>query len=185
VHLAFLSGNSVSGRVALLTGGDGRPHRGIRWVPGDLDDTDLLGAHRMAWASAIGFAPRPTIGSSRAPACGSDFVRQLVGWEFHGHPVAAQHKDLVVLAEGPVRGFRGEPSQCRFATTLYSAPKGNLVFNAATCWWNMVLSAPPGYATPHFFPDRDHARYHEGDERVRRITRNLLDRMIATRPRQG
>ena len=27
-------------------------------------------------------------------------------------------------------------------------PKGNLVFNAGTCWWNVVLSTPPGFQNP-------------------------------------
>jgi len=184
VHVAFLSGNSVSGRIALLTGSDGRPHRGIRSVPGGLEDTELIGArsYGVGFGDWICAAPDHWIFEGTGMRKG-DFVRQLVGWEFHGHPVAEQHKDLVVLAEGPVRGFRGEASQRRFATTLYTAPKGNFVFNAATCWWNMVLSAPPGHATPPFFPDRDLTRYHEGDDRVRRMTRNLLDRMIATRVR--
>jgi hypothetical protein len=184
VHLAFLSGNSVSGRIALLTGSDGRRHRGIRWVPGPLDATELMGArsYGVGFGDWICAAPDHWIFEGTGMQKG-DFVRQLVGWEFHGHPVAAQHKDLVVLAEGSVRGFRGEASQRRFATTLYSAPKGNLVFNAATCWWNMVLAAPPGHAVPPFLPERDLTRFHEGDDRVRRITRNLLDRMIAAKVR--
>jgi hypothetical protein len=46
-----------------------------------------------------------------------------------------------------------------------------------------VLAAQPGHAVPPFLPERDLTRFHEGDDRVRRITRNLLDRMIATKVR--
>ena len=73
-----------------------------------------------------------------------DRVAQLVGWEYHGPPLG-KHSDLVVLSEGPVYGANGEKRTGTYATTLYTAPKGNLVFNAGTCWWNMVLSTPPGF----------------------------------------
>ena len=59
-----------------------------------------------------------------------------------------------------------------YATTIYTAPKGNLVFNAATCWWNLVLSTPPGFQSP---PRKDFRRE---DARIQRITKNILDRMI-------
>ena len=57
-------------------------------------------------------------------------------------------------------------------STVYELPKGNIVFDAGTCWWNKVLSAPPGFMNP---PRRDFSR---GDERVRQITKNLFARMI-------
>ena len=59
---------------------------------------------------------------------------------------------------------------------VYDGPKGNVVFNAGTCWWNMVLSTPPGFVNP---PKRDFTR---DDPRVQRITKNLLDRMIGGKP---
>ena len=39
--------------------------------------------------------------------------------------------DLVVLSEGPVYAANGAKGTGTYATTLYTAPKGNLVFNAA------------------------------------------------------
>jgi hypothetical protein len=102
-----------------------------------------------------------------------DRVAQLVGWEYHGPPLA-KHPDLVVLSEGPVYAANGAKAAGTYATTLYTASKGNLVFNAATCWWNMVLSSPPGSLNP---PRRDFRRE---DSRIQRITKNLLDRMIGT-----
>jgi hypothetical protein len=103
-----------------------------------------------------------------------DRVAQLVGWEYHGPPLG-KHADLVVLSEGPVYGAGGEKRTGTYATTLYTAPKGNLVFNAGTCWWNVVLSTPPGFQSP---PRRDFAR---ADARIQRITKNVLDRMINTK----
>jgi hypothetical protein len=58
---------------------------------------------------------------------------------------------------------------------LYTARRGNLVFNAGTCWWNVVLSSPPGFQNP---PRKDFRR---NDPRIQRITKNILDRMIGTK----
>jgi hypothetical protein len=104
-----------------------------------------------------------------------DSIPQLVGWEFHGPPLAENHKDLVVLAEGPVTNYHGEPGrrQRNYAATIYTAEKGNYVFDAATCWWNKVISSPPAYINPPFID------FSKEDERVQRITKNILDRMIA------
>ena len=101
-----------------------------------------------------------------------DRVAQLVGWEYHGAPLGT-HPDLVVLSEGPVYAANGERRTGTYATTIYTAPKGNLVFNAGTCWWNLVLSSPPGFQSP---PRKDFRRT---DPRIQRITKNVLDRMIA------
>jgi hypothetical protein len=98
-------------------------------------------------------------------------VAQLVGWEYHGAPLG-KHPDLVVLSEGPVYGANGERRGGTYATTIYTAPKGNLVFDAATCWWNVLLSTPPGFQNP---PRKDFSR---ADGRIQRITKNVLDRMI-------
>jgi hypothetical protein len=101
-----------------------------------------------------------------------DRVAQLVGWEYHGAPLGT-HADLTVLSEGPVYAANGQRASGTYATTLYTAPKGNLVFNAGTCWWNVVLSSPPGFQSP---PRKDFLR---DDARIQRITKNILDRMIA------
>lgn len=180
VNLAFLSGNSVSGRVELLAGKDGRPDRGMRYighVTGNLDEVELMGAtsYGVGMANWTCVAPDHWAFEGTGMKKG-DFVPQLVGWEFHGAPLAKSHKDLVVLAQGPVTNYNGEPSKRArtYETTIYTAPKGNYVFDAATCWWTKVLSAPPAYINPPFI---DH--FKQGDERVRRITKNILDRMIA------
>jgi hypothetical protein len=175
VNLAFLSGNSVSGMVKLLTSSDGMPNRGMRWIAGDLDDIDIMGARSYG----VGMADWTCVAPDHWAFEGTgmkkgDSVPQLVGWEFHGPPLADYHKDFVVLAEGPVTNYYGEPGRRSrtYATTIYTAEKGNYVFNAATCWWNKVLSCPPAYINPPFIDFR------QGDERIRQITRNILDRMI-------
>ena len=80
-----------------------------------------------------------------------------------------------MLSEGPVYAANGERRTGTYATTIYTAPKGNLVFNAGTCWWNVVLSSPPGFQSP---PRKDFLR---NDARIQRITKNVLDRMIAVK----
>ena len=65
-----------------------------------------------------------------------------------------------------------------YAATVYEAAGGNVVFNAATCWWSMLLARPPGSRNP---PGKDFGR---SDPRVQRITENLLDRIVAS-PRAG
>jgi hypothetical protein len=74
---------------------------------------------------------------------------------------AARHIRLAVLSEGPV--WRQRRSD-QHATTVYRR-RGNLVFNAGTCWWN-VASFPPGFQNP---PRRASA----AAIRIQRIARNI------------
>jgi hypothetical protein len=101
-----------------------------------------------------------------------DSIPGLVGWEWHGDPAGIP--GLEVVATGPTQSAPGKPNGGIFTATLYPGPKGNFVFNAATCWWADGLSAPPGYMRPKVYteplgPDR----------RAQRITQNILDRMRA------
>lgn len=93
----------------------------------------------------------------------------LVGWEYHGGP--AKIKGLEVVAEGET--INGADKRGRYTATVYPGPKGNVVFNAATIFWAQGLAAPPG----HMPPISHYGRPHGPDERVRRITRNVLERM--------
>jgi hypothetical protein len=173
VSLAFLSGNSVSGEVELLPGADGTPSRVMRRVGGLPGEEDLMGARSYG----VGFAdwtcgdPDHWVFEGTGMREG-DRVPQLVGWEYHGPP----HKDdpsLEVLSSGTVYGWNGENRNRNYSTTIYTAPKGNLVFNAGTCWWNMVLSTPPG------FMNSPRRHFLENDARIQRITKSVLDRMIS------
>lgn len=95
-----------------------------------------------------------------------DRIPGLVGWEHHGDPAAIP--GLEVVATGTTINSGGAEST--YAATVYPGGKGNWVFNAATIYWAIGLSNPPGVATPysHF------GRPHGVDERVQRITLNFL-----------
>ena len=180
VNLAFLGGNSVSGRVELLPSTDGRPNRGMRYIgyiTGNLDEVEMMGAtsYGVGMADWTCVAPEHWAFEGTGMKKG-DKVPQLIGWEYHGPPLAENKKDFVVLADGPVTDYYGGPDdkQRKYATTIYTAPKGNYVFDAGTCWWNKVLSTPPGYINPPFIKN-----FEQGDVRIQRITENILDRMIA------
>jgi hypothetical protein len=105
-----------------------------------------------------------------------DSIPGLVGWEFHGN--AAPIPGLEVIAEGAVRpaasaaSAASASSGATYTATVYPGPKGNFVFNAATCWWADGLSAPPGYQHPAFKGSRPRGP----DPRVQRITANLIRR---------
>ena len=61
-----------------------------------------------------------------------------------------------------------------WTATIYPGPMNNFVFNASTIFWCQDLSSPPG----HMLPWSHWSRPHGPDERVQRITRNLLSRAI-------
>ena len=97
-----------------------------------------------------------------------DRVRGLVGWEFHGDP--ADIRGLQVVAEGMALSGGVRPQ--RWTATVYPGPKGNFVFNAATIYWALGLSSPPG----HMLPWSHGFRPHGPDARIQQITHNLLRR---------
>jgi hypothetical protein len=85
----------------------------------------------------------------------------------------AEIEGLQVLASGRTDHGKERPGAEGFYTsTIYPGPRGNFVFNAATCWWCDGLSAPPGYMRPKVYTEPQGV-----DERVRRITANLLNRI--------
>jgi len=162
--------------VELLPASDGRPDRVMRRAGGGFQrEQDLMGAtsYGVGFADWTSDNPEHWVFEGTNMKKG-DRVAQLVGWEYHGPPLAA-HAGLVVLSEGPVYAANGEKRTGTYATTLYAARRGNLVFNAGTCWWNVVLSSPPGFQNP---PRKDFRR---NDVRIQRITKNILDRMITTK----
>jgi hypothetical protein len=94
----------------------------------------------------------------------------LVGWEWHGDP--ADIPGLEIVASGATKAGRASGT---YTATVYSGPKGNVVFNAATCWWADALAEPPGYVRPAIY-----AKPKGPDPRAQRITANVLSRMRAT-----
>ena len=101
-----------------------------------------------------------------------DRIPGLVGWEHHGDP--ADLPGLEVVAEGLVWAGGVTPSE--YTATIFPGPKGNLVFNAATIFWAQGLSSPPG----HMIPWSHWSRPQGPDERVQRITHNLLKRALGS-----
>jgi hypothetical protein len=101
-----------------------------------------------------------------------DAIPGLGGWEHHGPPLGTM-PGLEVLARGPVFSG-GRPQKTEYAATMYPGPRNNVVFNAATIFWAQGLSSPPG----HMLPWTHWARPAGPDDRVQRITHNLLLRAI-------
>jgi hypothetical protein len=100
-----------------------------------------------------------------------DRIRGLVGWEYMGSP--APIEGIEVVAKGTA-WVSGELAQ-HWESTIYPGPKGNFVFTSSTIFWAQGLSMPPG----HMLPWSHYSRPHGPDQRVQRITHNLLSRAIA------
>ncbi len=98
-------------------------------------------------------------------------VPGLIGWEYHGNPAAIP--GLEIIAGGTA--WQGGVNAQQWTATLYPGPKQNFVFNASTIFWSQGLSHPPG----HTLPWSHWSRPHGPDERVQRITHNLLRQAIA------
>jgi hypothetical protein len=196
VNVLFFSGNSVCWVTPMRAGFDGRENRIIfRGGP-------YGGKHRWAEEREANFGPYPERGpdegylmgsrNSRPVNGGGDWICEkpdhwifkdtgmkkgdripgLVGWEFHGDP-PSDIPGLEVVAAGTA--LQGGVNPANWTATIYPGPKGNFVFNASTIFWCQGLSTPPG----HMLPWSHWSRPHGPDERVQRITANLLNRAIA------
>jgi hypothetical protein len=173
--LAFLAGNAIYWRIGLAPNAAGVPHRALTRLGHFGDENTLMGAHSTGpivgagdWRAAFGDGDHWLFAGTGMRQ--GEAVRGLVGWEYHADP--APIEGLQVVARGPVRAG-GEPSE--YTATLYRAPRGNWVFNAATIWWSEGLSSPPGHI-PAMSPN---GRTLGPDRRVQRITANLLERLVA------
>ena len=99
-----------------------------------------------------------------------DAIPGLIGWEYHGQP--ADLPGLEIVAGGTA--WQGGRNPQQWTAVVYPGPKGNFVFNASTIFWAQGLADPPG----HVLPWSHWSRPHGPDERVQRITHNLLRRAI-------
>ena len=193
LNVAFLSGNSVCGKILYAPDPRGAADRsfervGVYGPPGGTREfiamsslpherpyaNELVGAHSTGpvtggadWACA---APDHWLFAGTGMRRG-DAIPGLVGWEWHGDP--APIPGLEVVATGPTYEAPGKFNGGTFTATIYPGPKGNVVFNAATIWWGDGLSEPPGYLRPAVY-----SKPLGPDRRVQQITANLLQHML-------
>ncbi len=178
INLLFLSGNSLSGEIYLKAASNGASHRILGRKKFFQDEQWLMGARSYGVGLADWTCTQPNHwmfeGTNMEKG---DGITDLVGWEYHGYPLP-DIDELEVVAEGALEGAE---DTSRYAATYYEGPKGNFVFNAATCWWSMLLSTPPGFPYPQnpreLFIGHS-IDFRQNDERVQTITRNLLDQAI-------
>lgn len=192
VSVAFLSGNAVCGRILLSPEGRAFERVGVFGPAGGTRDFDqmkslahdrpyaneLVGAHSTGpvtgGADWICAKPDHWIFEGTGMKVG-DGIPGLIGWEWHGDP--APIPGLEILATGPTQDAPGKLNGGVYTATIYPGPRGNFVFNAATCWWADAISSPPGYVRPSVYTSPAGP-----DTRAQRITANVLKRM-ADRPR--
>ncbi len=195
VSVAFLSGNTCCGRIDPRPSSSGAPNRVFSRIDffGPRDEAELERFPTMALLPHRSPNPADLIGArSVAPITGGadwtcsrpdhwlfagtgmrqgEGIPGLVGWEWHGDP--ADRDGLEVVSTGPTYSAPGQPNGGVYTATVYPGPKGNVVFNAATCWWGDALSAPPGYVRPSVYTSP-----RGPDARAQKITENLLARML-------
>ena len=194
VSLLFLSGNSICWVTPFRASRDGRPNR-IMFRGGPYggqndyaqgrekehgpfpehgpDEGLLLGARNVEPVNGGGdwiiVKPDHWMFEGTGVKHG-DRIPGLIGWEYHGDPAKLSGLEVVAAGTAWVGGVK--PQQ--WAATIYPGPHGNFVFNASTIFWAQGLSSPPG----HTLPWSHWSRPHGPDERVQRITHNLLRRAL-------
>ena len=187
VNVGFFSGNAVCGKVKydLATRSIQRigvfgPPEGTREFSAMSElaherpyANELIGAHSTGpvtgGADWICTKPDHWIYQGTGMKQG-DKIPGVIGWEWHGDP--APIEGLQVVASGPTQSAPGQPNDGQYTATVYPGPKGNFVFNAATCWWADGLSEPPGYVRPSVYTSPQGP-----NQQLQAITRNVLDRM--------
>lgn len=191
VSQLYLSGNAVCFLSPYRPSSDGRPNRIITRAGryGGLTEAEkaymgpfptqgpnenlLIGARTITPFNGGGdwivTKPDHWIFAGTAMKKG-DSVPGLVGWEFHGDP--ADLPGLEIVAEGIA--LTGARRPAHWTATVHPGPQKNIVFNASTIYWAQGLSSPPG----HMLPWSHWTRPHGPDERVQRITQNVLRRAV-------
>jgi hypothetical protein len=178
VNLLFLCGNSVDGIEYLEPSTDGRPNRTTGRMPEREfnNEQELMGnsSWGVGYAPFVCQAPDNWVFANTGMKKG-DSIPNLVGWEYHGRP-AGHQPDLTILAESKVDPLKFGQGKNNHIATVYTAPKGNFVFNAGTCFWVQPLAKTPAYQHP--MKMRDTMDFSKPDPRVQQITKNLLDKAI-------
>jgi hypothetical protein len=187
VSLAFLSGNAICGRILFDERLRAFERVGVFGPAGGMRDfksmsslkherpyaNELIGAHSTGpvtgGADFICTKPDHWIYAGTGMKA-DDRIPGLIGWEWHGDP--ASIPGLEVVATGPTQSAPGKSNGGVYTATVYPGPRGNFVFNAATCWWADAISEPPGYVRPKVYTEPKGP-----DPKAQRITRNILERM--------
>ncbi|MCA9265519.1 MAG: hypothetical protein KDA60_16780, partial [Planctomycetales bacterium] len=187
VSVGFFSGNAVCGRIDYDPQVRGLERVGVFGPPGGTREfakmatlphsrpyaNELVGAHSTGpvtgGADWICTAPDHWVYRGTGMQQG-DTIPGLIGWEWHGDPAAIP--GLEIIATGPTQDAPGQLNGGIYTATIYPGPQDNVVFNAATCWWSVGLSEPPGYVRPKVYTTPMGV-----DPRVQQITRNVLHRM--------
>jgi len=194
VDLLFLSGNTICWVTPMRAGFDGRPNR-IMFRGGPYgaeneyaigrerdngpfpfrgpDEGLLMGARNIEPVNGGGDwvinRPEHWMFEGTGVKAG-DSIPGLIGWEYHGDP--PDLPGLEVVAGGTA--WQGGVNPQQWTATIFPGPKENFVFNASTIFWAQGLSSPPG----HTLPWSHWSRPHGPDDRVQRITANLLHRAL-------
>jgi hypothetical protein len=184
VNLLFLCGNSVDGTVYLEPSTKGEPNRTTGRLPQrDFDnEQELMGSssYGVGYCAFVNTNPDHWIYEGTGMKL-NDSIPGLIGWEYHGLPTG-QHTQVDILAQSqvPTNRFTSEDPKDHVAT-IYSAPKGNFVFNAGTCFWSLALATPPGSQNPVCNLGHEGYRvidFTQPDARVIRITQNLFNHVL-------
>jgi hypothetical protein len=188
VSVGFFSGNAVCGKVLWDEATRSIRRVGVFGPEGGMRDfeamkslsherpyaNELIGAHSCGpvtgGADWVCTKPEHWIYAETGMKQG-DRIPGLIGWEYHGDP--ATIPGLEIVAEGEIQSSPGQLNGGYYTATVYPGPHGNIVFNAATCWWSDGLSAPPGYQSPSVYTTPKGV-----DARVQQITSNVLKRML-------
>jgi hypothetical protein len=188
VNLLFLCGNAIDGVVYLDPSSAGRPNR----ITGRLPQRELSNEEEIMGSTSYGVGYTDLVFRNTdhwmfkgTGIKDGETVKELVGWEYHGFPLK-QDSTLKILGIGKIKPnkFADENPQDH-AITIYTAAKGNYVFNAGTCFWNLPLSTPPGFQLPVNNQGEQGnyvVNYKKEDPRIQGIMKNLLRRAIEYKP---
>lgn len=179
VNILFLSGNSVSAILPFSPSADGTPNKILGPKKNFPNEVELMGntSYGVGYSDFVVKEPAHWLYKNTGLKM-NDTIPDLIGWEYHGYPLK-QHPSLVVLATSDsfnascCHGNTRKP----YAVTIYNGPKNNIVFNAATCWWNMPLAKPPCYQDPVNSGKPIRFRK-EDEEKVRQMTKNLFSHVL-------
>ncbi len=201
LSIAFFCGNSVDGEVQLFDSYLGIPGRVFSKTPNVVfpNEENLLGNKSYG----VGYGDWVVAKSDHWIYEGtglknSDRIPAMIGWEYHGLPVA-NIPGLEIVAQSEL----SPPSTRPHAGIVYPCPKGNWVFNAGTCWWTEGLAQPPGHVPagdsgmeePAYLYAKDPygrsapaghnpaGRTFGPNPYIQKISANILNRMIKDSPR--